>query len=156
MGKASVNKNKSVYQLAREERGYTRAEAVDVLPGISDSRLVKIENGSIAIQPADVVLMADGYNMPELRNYYCCHECEIGKKDAQETANTQDVHRLLVDMAISLKSVNHNKIRLMEILNDEIVEDCESTDFKQILNELDHISSTIDSLKLWCERKGIK
>ena len=155
MGKVSASKKKSVYQLAREELDLTRAEAIDRLPGISESRLVKIENGSVAIQPADVVLMAEGYNKPELRNHYCCYDCEIGKIDAQKTTNTEDVHKLLVDMAVSLKSVNHNKIRLMEILNDEIVEDCEIIDFKQILNDLDHISATIDSLKLWCERKGI-
>ena len=55
MGKVSLSKKKSVYQLAREDLGLTRSEAIDYLPGITESRLVKIENGSTAIQPADVI-----------------------------------------------------------------------------------------------------
>ena len=40
--------------------------------------------------------MVERYNnKPELRNYYCCHECEIGKIDAPEVA-FGSVHEILV------------------------------------------------------------
>ena len=87
MGKASVKKNKNIYQITREELGLSRAEATERIPGnpnfpgmagVPEYKLVKIENGTVAVQPADVVAMAQRYNKPELRNYYCCNECEIG------------------------------------------------------------------------------
>lgn len=164
MGKASVKKNKNIYQLTREELGFSRAEATTYIPdnpdfpgmpGIPEYKLVKIENGTVVVQPADVVAMAKRYNRPELRNYYCCHECEIGKIDAPEVTYKGGVHEILVNMAVSLKNVNHNKIRLMEILEDGKVSDDEIADFDKISEELEHISMTIEALQLWCEKMHV-
>lgn len=161
MGKASTKENKSVYQLAREEQHLTRADAVTSIPGnadfpgmdgITESRLVKIENGDVTIQPIDVVAMAKRYNKPELRNYYCCNECAIGKIDAPEVTYTGGIHEILVNMAVSLKNVNHEKIRLMEILEDGKVDENEIEDYEKISEELEHISMTIEALQLWCEK----
>ena len=161
MGKASIKKNKNIYQITREELGLSRAEATEKIPenpdfpgmpGIPEYKLVKIENGTVAVQPADVVAMAKRYNKPELRNYYCCHECEIGKLDAPEVTYTGSIHEILVNMAVSLKTVNHNKIRLMEILEDGEVSADEVEDFDKISEELEHISMTIEALQLWCEK----
>ena len=60
MGKASVKENKSVYQLAREELGLSRAAATDTMDeyGMTEYRLVRIEDGSTTIQPDDVYAMA--------------------------------------------------------------------------------------------------
>ena len=93
MGKASTRENMCIYKLAREELGLTRADATTKIPGnaefpgmdgVTESRLVKLEHGEATIQPEDVVAMAKRYNKPELRNYYCCNECAIGKLDAPE------------------------------------------------------------------------
>lgn len=161
MGKASTKENKSVYQLAREELHLTRADAVAYIPGkadfpgmsgVTESRLVKIENGDVTIQPEDVVAMAKRYNKPELRNHYCCNECAIGKIDAPEVTYTGGIHEILVNMAVSLKNVNHEKIRLMEILEDGKVDESELADYEKISEELEHISMTIEALQLWCEK----
>lgn len=161
MGKASTKENKSVYQLAREELHLTRADAVACIPGkaefpgmsgVTESRLVKIENGDVTIQPEDVVAMAKRYNKPELRNHYCCNECAIGKIDAPEVTYTGGIHEILVNMAVSLKNVNHEKIRLMEILEDGKVDESELADYEKISEELEHISMTIEALQLWCEK----
>ena len=118
MGKASTRENKCIYQLAREELGLTRADATTYIPGnaefpgmdgVTESRLVKLEHGEATIQPEDVVAMAKRYNKPELRNYYCCNECAIGKIDAPEVTYSGGVHEILVNMAVSLKNVNHEK-----------------------------------------------
>lgn len=165
MGKASVKKNKSIYQVTREKLGLSRSAAVKYMPdnpdfpgmdGIAEYRLVKIEDGSVNVQPADVVAMAKRYNEPELRNYYCCHECPIGQIDAPEVTYKNNVHEILVNMAVSLRNVNHNKIRLMEILEDGKVSADEVEDFDKISEELEHISMTIEALQLWCEKMKLK
>ena len=164
MGRKSTKENKTIYQLAREELHLSRADATEYIPGnpkypgmsgISESMLVKIESGTAPIHPCDIVAMAKRYNKPELRNYYCCHDCEIGKIDAPQVTYHSGIHEVLVNIAVSLRNVNHNKIRLMEILQDEKVTPDEIEDFNLISEELEHISMTIEALQLWCEKMKI-
>lgn len=155
MGKMSTKANKSVYQLTREELGLSRFEAtmgVLGMDGVTESRLVKIENGDVTIQPEDVVAMAKRYNKPELRNYYCCNECAIGRIDAPEVTYNSSIHEILVHMAVSLENVNNEKMRFMEIMQDGKVDKDEIEDYCKISEELENISMTIEALQLWCER----
>ena len=55
-----------------------------MMDGVTSERVIKIENGTARIQPEDVVLMAECYHAPELRNYYCTHECAIGQESIPE------------------------------------------------------------------------
>ena len=71
MGRRSTKENKSIWQTTRESLDLTRERAADLIPGFSPERIEKIENGRTQIQPEDVVLMADSYKSPALRNYYC-------------------------------------------------------------------------------------
>jgi len=154
MGKFSTKEDKSAYQIAREKLGLSRASAADRMYeyGLTEYRLVKIEDGSVKIQPEDVVAMAKGYNEPELRNYYCCHECPIGKIDAPEVVYKNNIHEILVNMAITLESVNQNRTRLMAILADGEIKENEESDFKEIAEELEKISMIVEALQLWCEK----
>ncbi len=154
MGKVSVKKNKNIYQLARESLGYSRATAAEIMAayGMTEHRLVKIEEESVAIQPADIIAMAKGYQMPELRNHYCTHSCQIGEIDAVEIDSTQNIHEILVKMVVALDSVNQKKIRLMEILSDGKIAKDEVHDFNDIQKELESISSSVEELQLWCEK----
>lgn len=161
MGKVSTKANKSVYQLAREGLHLSREEATtyvqgsDIflgMDGVSESRLVKIENGTATVQPEDVVAMAKRYNKPELRNYYCCNECAIGKLDAPKVTYDDGIYEILVKMVVALENANHEKIRLMEILEDGKVDSSEEKDYRKINEELEHISMTIEALQLWCEK----
>ncbi len=153
MGKASIKDNKSIYQISREELGYSRAEAADLMNGyIPEYRLVKLEDGTTQIQPEDVKAMSLAYNKPELRNYYCTHECPIGKMDVPEVTFKSNIHEILVNMAVSLESVNAKKMRLMEILADGQVATEELKDFNAIQDELEKISMTVEALQLWCEK----
>lgn len=161
MGKVSVKKDKSVYQLAREELGLSRAEATMFKPrdpdlpgmsGVTEHRLEKIENCKVAVHPDDVVAMAKRYNKPELRNHYCCYECAIGKIDAPKVTYRGGIHEILVDMAVVLKNINHDKVRLMEILRDGVISEEEQEDFDKIYEELEEVSMTVEALQLWCEK----
>lgn len=160
MGKVSVKENKNIYQKTREELGLSREKAADIIAEIDNGRysfldkyrLVKIEDESVKIQPEDIVALSKAYNCPELRNYYCCHQCDIGKIDAPEVTDANNVHKTLVEMVVSLESVNAKKHRLMEILADGKVDDTEISDLNKILEELEKISMTIEAIQLWCEK----
>ena len=90
--------------------------------------------------------------MPELRNHYCCHQCPIGERDAPGIKFKDNIHEMLVNMTVTLESVNQRKMRLMEILADGHVDDSESNDLDMILEELEKISITVESIQLWCEK----
>ena len=156
---------KNIYRQTRENLGLSRAEAVLYIPddpehpgmdGIAEYRLVRIEDGSVTVQPEDVVAMAKRYNEPELRNHYCCHECPIGRLDAPKVTKTASVHEVLTTMAVSLRNANHHKIRLMEILGDGKLSSDEVEDFRHIAADLETISQSIEALQLWCEKMNIQ
>lgn len=154
MGKYSTKENKSVYQITREKLGFSRAFAADKMSeyGMTEYQLVRLENGTVKTQPEDVVAMSKGYNEPELRNYYCCNECAIGKIDAPEIIYKNNIYEILVNMAITLENVNQNKNRLMAILADGQVEKSEESDFGRIIEELEKIAMTVEALQIWCEK----
>ncbi len=160
MGRASTKENKNIYQEAREELGWSRERAAEEISKIGNGRfnyldkyrLVKIEDESVNIQPDDIVALSKAYNRPVLRNHYCCHDCEIGKLDAPEVTYKGSVHEILVNMAVSLESVNTKKMRLMEILSDGKVDATEAEDLNKIMEELEKISMTIEAIQLWCEK----
>ncbi len=154
MGKVSVKENKTVYQTAREELELSRAAAAATMRqyGMTEHRLVKIESGTVSLQPEDVLAMSRGYNRPELRNHYCCHECPIGRIDAPEVCHMDNIHEILVNMSVALESVNEKKIRLMAILADGRVDGAEAAEFRRISDELERISVAVESLQLWCEK----
>ena len=159
MGRKSIKENKNVYQEARDKLGWSREKAADEILKLENGKygyvdkykLVKIEEESIKIQPEDIVALSKAYNKPELRNYYCCHQCDIGAIDAPEVVY-DNVHEILVNMSISLESVNAKKIRLMEILADGVVNSEEVKDLNKILEELEKISMTVEAIQLWCEK----
>lgn len=160
MGRKSTKENKNIYQEARELLGWSREKAADEIMKIENSKysyldkykLVKLEEESVKIQPEDIAALSKAYNMPELRNDYCCHRCGIGKIDTPEVTYKDNVHEILVNMAVSLESVNAKKTRLMEILADGVVDSDEIKDLNLILEELEKISMTIEAIQLWCEK----
>ena len=60
----------------------SREGAAEVL-GLDRTRMARIELGSLWPYPEEVLLMADGYNAPELLNHYCCEVCPIGCRSHQ-------------------------------------------------------------------------
>ena len=80
MGKQSTRKNKTIYQICREAQGLTREKAAELMDGISDSKIEKIEYELQEPTPYDIVQMADCYKRPDLCNYYCSHKCAIGER----------------------------------------------------------------------------
>ena len=150
MGKKSIKENKNIYFESREKLGLSRAQASELMEGISESSLEKMETGKTNIYPEDVVLMSKAYKKPELCNYYCTHECAIGRKSVPEV-KISSLSEIVLAMLSSLNSLEHQKDRLIEITADGQISDDELEDFASIQNQLEHIDAAVEALKLWVE-----
>ena len=148
MGKKSVKSNKSIYFESREAAGLTRAQASEALGFVSESRLEKLESEKTPLRPEEVLAMSRAYNRPELCNYYCTHECRIGKTSVPEV-KISTLSEIVLGMLSALNSLDRQKDRLIDITADGIISDDELPDFVSIQKELDQIDQTVESLKIW-------
>ncbi len=148
MGKKSIKENKNIYFETRDKLGLSRAQASELMEGISESSLEKMETGKTSIYPEDVVLMAKAYKRPDLCNYYCTHECAIGKNSVPEV-KISSLSEIVLGMLSSLNSLERRMDRLIEITADGEISDDELSDFASIQNQLEHIDATVEALKLW-------
>ena len=151
MGRASTKENKNKYQLIREELKLTREEASERFKVLTADRIEKIENERLEPQPYDVLVMSQGYKRPSLCNYYCSHECPIGKQYVPEV-QIKELSAIVIEMLASLNSVNRTKERLIDIAADGIISADEIEDFIYIQEELERISITVETLQLWAEK----
>ena len=148
MGKKSTKEDKNIYQLAREEAGLTRAEAAEAMEFVSESRIEKIESGTAQAQPEDIMAMEKAYKKPSLSNYYCSHECPIGKESVPEV-KSGTLSGIVLELLNGINSVNKTKDRLVEITYDGKIDDTELKDFATVKEQLDELSLTVDALQLW-------
>ena len=151
MGKISTKENKNAYQLVREELGLSREKASELLEGISPERIERIENEKSAPHPDEVKIMAEKYNKPELRNYYCANQCPLGEDHVPEV-KVKDLSRLVLEVLSSLNTVQKNKDTLIDIAADGEISSDEIKDFVHIKKELENISMTVDAMQLWAEK----
>lgn len=151
MGKQSTRKNKTIYQICREEAGLTRSEACDKMDAVSDSRLEKFEYELQDPTPYDIVQMADAYKRPDLCNYYCSHKCEICHRYVPEV-KVSDLSNIILETIASLNEINPLTGRLIQIARDGKISDDEMKDFAYISKKLNEISLAIDSLNLWVDK----
>ena len=152
MPRSSVKENKTVYQLRREELGLSREKASDLLEVIPPERIERIENGKYTAHPDEVIRMAEKYQAPELCNYYCSNECEIGRQYVPEI-QIKDLAQIVLEMLASLNSIEKRRERMIEITADGKIEKDEVEDFVRIQGDLERISVTVETLQLWAEKK---
>lgn len=150
MGRASNKKDKTIYQLYREELGLTRERASEMMDGMTASRIEKIENGQEPT-PYDVIQMADCYKHPDLCNYYCSHRCAIGDKYVPEV-EVSNLPNIILETIASLNDITPHTNLLIQICRDGVISDKEVPEFAYISSKLDNISLAIDALNLWVEK----
>ncbi len=154
MGRISVKENKNEYQLVRDTLKMSRDAVEEATNGlISANRLEKIENGSTAPRPEDVVLMADVYNEPRLCNYYCVNECAIGKSHVPAVGNIHELPQIAMQLLSNLNALNKDKERLIDITADGQITAEELADFKTFRSHLDDMSMAIEALKIWADKE---
>ena len=150
MGKRSVKTEKTYYQICREEAGMTRAAASEKMEFVSESRLVKIENERSEPHPEEILAMSSAYQKPEIVNYYCARKCPIGQLYVPEVKR-KELAQIVIEVLASLNSLDERKNRLIEISADGKISEDELADFAIIQNELEKITSTVNSLQLWVD-----
>ena len=153
LGRRSTKENKSIWQTTRESLELTRERAADLIPGFSPERIEKIENGRTQIQPEDVVLMADSYKSPALRNYYCANECPIGRQQHTLPTESKELAQIAVETLNAVNRISRNRDRLLEIVEDGQVCSDEYADFLEIKATLDKIALSVSNLQLWVDEQ---
>lgn len=151
MGKKSTKENKNMFQLSRERAGFTRDEASEIIQCMSADRIEKIENERISAHPEDVLLMSTHYKDPGLRNKYCSAICPLGSEYVAPI-ESKVLSQITLEMIASLNSLDQQKNRLIEITVDGHISEDEYHDFAVIKNQLDKITASVSSLKLWMEQ----
>ena len=150
MPRRSTRENKNVYQLSRERAQLTREAAAERMVFLTSARIEKIESERSAPHPEEVLAMAEAYADPMLRNEYCTRECPIGRKYAPR-AEEKSISQITLEMVVTLNELMHTRERLMEITVDGAISDEEQKDFRKIRENLERMSSAIESLKLWVD-----
>lgn len=126
--------------------------------GVSVSSMANYERG-ITIPPLDLVLMmAEEYNAPQLRNLYCMNQCPLGKGQPI-SAELKTLEAVTVGIVAKLdqNDVDDMKKQLLDIAEDGKVSPDEEVDFKEISLALDKLAVAISELRLVKEkllRKG--
>ena len=151
MGKKSIKENKIIYQISREEAGMTRSQASEALVFMSDSRIEKIESEKCEPHPDEILAMAKAYKKPGLCNYYCSNECPIGQLHVPEI-QAKGLAQITLEMLSTINTLSKQKDRLVEITVDGKVSQDEMEDFIRIKGELDKMTTSVESLKLWIDQ----
>lgn len=155
MGRASTKENKTIYQIYREECGLTRDGASELMDGVSSARIEKIEYEQTEPTAYDIMQMAQCYKRPELKNYYCTHECHIGK-DSVAKAEVKELSNIVLEMIASLNEINPLVSKLVQITRDGVISEDELHDFSLIRTKLRDISVAVNELNLWVEKTAME
>lgn len=153
MGKKSTKENKKPYQIAREDASLTRTQASDNTGGLLTERRIELVEGNYTPHPDEVLLMAETYNRPELCNYYCTNECEIGKKFVPQVETIHDLPQITLGLLSTLNTLNKERDEIINISADGLISEDEQEEFQIFLSHLSEMSLAIETLKLWAEKQ---
>lgn len=132
------------------DRLHSREGAAESL-GISVSTLADYELGITKVVPVDkVLLMADLYNAPQLKNYYCTEICPLGMGEPKIEMATLD--RIAVRAVATLRKASITEGKLLEIVEDGVISEDDKSTFEEIIKHLDELSEVALTLKLWAEK----
>ena len=132
------------------EKLLTRAGAVEYLPGVTEDSLKKYELDITRPPNVVVALMADAYNEPELRAWYCANECPLGK-DCREIPEMPP-ERILIRLQNAKSGVNAVAATLSDILDDGVIDENEAKQIPQLRDELLEVRRRMDEALALLER----
>ena len=121
--------------------------------GISVSSLANYERG-ITIPPLDMVMMmADAYDAPQLKNLYCLEQCPFGKEQPI-SADLKTLEAVTVGIVAKLdgKCIEEMRRELLNIAEDGKIAPYEEEDFLEVTRTLDKLSVSISELRLLKEK----
>ena len=116
------------------EKLLTRSGAVDCLPGVTEDSLKKYELDITRPPNIVVALMADAYNEPELRAWYCSNECPLGK-DCREIPE-MPAERALIRLQNSVYEMEQLTRQLSLLMEDGTIETEQQSIIPQLRDRL--------------------
>lgn len=155
MANITVQTSSNIFYQARckasthNEQLSSRESAADILL-IQKGRLYRIEKGVTNPYPEEVHMMADLYNAPELRNYYCKNYCPLGG-DIQEV-NIVELDRITIKALSAFKKIKETEKTLLDITEDGIITEDEKPDMEKILKNLEELEVVTQNLKVWVKK----
>ena len=139
------------YKTKRREMGWSREAAAYELH-MSDDKLERIENGKQLPSAKDVLDMSDAYNSPELCNYFCNKDCEIGRHYVPEVPDSE-LPDIILRLLSSVNDFSDMEKQLIRITADGIIEPDEIPDLVKVQHTLEQLSIMIEALQLRIEKK---
>lgn len=94
--------------------------------------------------------MADLYNAPELRNYYCTSMCPLGCE--MPKADMVDLDRITVRAIASFRRLNVTKEILLDITEDGVITEDEKPDMQKVLDNLEELEAVTQNLRIWVKK----
>ena len=129
----------------------SREGAADIM-SIDRGRLYRMESGLANPYPEEVRLMADLYNAPELKNYYCTEICPLGCDLPK--IDIQDLDRISIKALSTFRKLEQAKELLLDITEDGVIDESEKADMRKILETLEELESVAQNLKV-CVKKNL-
>ena len=149
--------NGNIYFRARKAAaGYnkrlTSRDAASELLGYGASTLAGYELGTVkTVPPEAVMMMADLYCAPELRNQYCSLECPIGKGSPIAT-DVGSIDKIAVRLIKAQNSLDKAKADLIDIASGPDITHDKLPLIVALLQCADEMISPISELKLMCQK----
>ncbi len=134
---------------AHNEQLSSREGAADIM-SIDRGRLYRIESGLTYPYPEEVHLMADLYNAPELRNFYCRSCCPLGE-DVPEI-NAAGIDRITIKALASFRKIGETKELLLSITEDGIISENEKPEMDKVLKNLEELETISQNLRVWIKK----
>ena len=140
-----------------DERLSSRAGAAEAM-NVSEDVVKDAELGLYKCLPVDtVVRMADLYHAPELLNYYCLHECPIGK-GKPISDSVVSIERVTVSLIKHLRvdEIDAVKDVLIDIAEDGVVSEDEVNNLLRVRDYQRGLSRTISEMEILAEKASEK
>lgn len=141
----------NMYREVRDKLGLTRDQASELLETIEPGKLERIESEKQLPSPEDVMIMADKYGEPNIRNYYCANQCPMGQRYVPRIKFI-DLEKTVLKLIASLNSMHAKQEKLIEIAEDGKITDDEMMDFISIQKNLEKVSLAVSAMEVWTEK----
>lgn len=140
-------------QAARfNEKFYSREGAAEETT-VDRTKLVRIEGGTVTPNPDDVVMMANEYHAPELRDYYCANLCPIGRCAKAVPVEDTNLDRISIKAFAGFAKIKTAKRLLLQITEDGIMDESEIGDMETIIKTLTDVEQVSRELKCFMEKQ---
>lgn len=128
----------------------SREGAAELL-GLSPSTLASYELDLTKVVPVEnIALMADVYNAPELRHWYCTNVCPLGED--MPKLELAELDRITVRTLATLRGLSEVKDNLLDITADGVISPDEKPKLDYIIQTLKEVTTVAQSLMIWAEK----